>query len=168
MIFVTVGTAINGVEFDRLVMEVDRIAPAINDKIILQKGSSGYVPRNVEWLAYLSFGEALEYFRSADVVVGHCGTGTAINALSAGTPLIVVPRRAHLAENDDDHQVEIAAFLERNGLARVVYDIGGLEQAIRAALSGSARGKKEVASPQRRNLIEGIRNYIGAVGERKG
>lgn len=53
----------------------------------------------------------------ADVVIAHAGMGTALDALDAGRLPIVVPRQAHLGEQIDDHQVDLASVLDARGLA---------------------------------------------------
>jgi len=56
-------------------------------------------------------------FERADVVIAHAGVGLSLLALAAGRSPVLVPRRAARGEHVDDHQVEIAATLERRGLA---------------------------------------------------
>jgi UDP-N-acetylglucosamine:LPS N-acetylglucosamine transferase len=53
----------------------------------------------------------------ADVVVGHCGVGTALAAMSAGRFPVLVPRDATHGENVDDHQHVLARDLGPAGLA---------------------------------------------------
>ena len=54
---------------------------------------------------------------AADLVVAHAGVGSALMALDAGRTPVLVPRRHAYDEHTDDHQVLIAAELERRGLA---------------------------------------------------
>lgn len=53
----------------------------------------------------------------ADVVIAHAGTGSALSVLLAGKIPILVPRRLNHGEQIDDHQVELARWLESLGLA---------------------------------------------------
>jgi len=163
MIYVTVGTAIGGGEFDRLVKKIDDIAPNIGEDIIVQVGASKYIPKNVRWFNYVSYDESLEYFKKARLVIGHCGSGTMINALSFGVPLIVIPRRFKFAEHSDDHQVEIAKFLEQNRLATVVYDIEDLEIVIRKMLNESSKLGCAKYLYNNQHLINGIRNFLNSL-----
>jgi len=163
MIYVTVGTAIGGGEFDRLVKKIDDIAPNIGEDIIVQVGASKYIPKNVRWFNYVSYDESLEYFKKARLVIGHCGSGTMINALSFGVPLIVIPRRFKFAEHSDDHQVEIAKFLEQNRLAAVVYDIEDLEIVIRKMLNESSKLEYAKYLYNKQHLINGIRNFLNSL-----
>jgi UDP-N-acetylglucosamine transferase subunit ALG13 len=43
--------------------------------------------------------------KSAELIVGHAGTGTIISALHAGKPVVVLARRESLQETRNDHQV---------------------------------------------------------------
>jgi UDP-N-acetylglucosamine--N-acetylmuramyl-(pentapeptide) pyrophosphoryl-undecaprenol N-acetylglucosamine transferase len=53
----------------------------------------------------------------ADVVVGHAGGGSALQVMEAGKCPVIVPREAAHNEHVDDHQLQIAEFLPRLGLA---------------------------------------------------
>jgi len=163
MIFVTVGTAIGGGEFDRLIKKMDEISLHLDEEILMQIGASKYIPENTKWVDYVSYEESLEYFKRARLVVGHCGSGTMINALIFGTPLIVMPRRFQFAEHSDDHQLEIAKFLEQSGLAKVVYDVNDLEDAIKEILIDSSRVRRSHPSPHREHLIIGIGEFLNSL-----
>ncbi|HUL21091.1 MAG TPA: glycosyltransferase [Thermodesulfobacteriota bacterium] len=160
MIYVTVGSSIGGAEFDRLVKKVDDIAPSFEEEFVVQLGASKYIPRNVEWFDYVSYEESLEYFRKARLVIGHCGSGTIINALSFGKPLIVMPRLVKFNENTNDHQLEMAKLLENIHLARVVYDVEGLEIVIRNTLEELRDSERGFPTLHRRNLINGMRDFL--------
>lgn len=103
MIFVTVGGQI---PFDRLVRAVDSWAEKNNrSDVFAQIGSSSFEPRVVRWTRFLSPAEFRRTVEQAQVVVSHAGMGTILTALDCGTPVIVLPRRAHLGETRNDHQV---------------------------------------------------------------
>ena len=53
----------------------------------------------------------------ADVVIGHAGCGAALAALNAGKYPLLVPREPQYGELVDSHQVELAHWLEQQGLA---------------------------------------------------
>ena len=53
----------------------------------------------------------------ADLVVSHAGVGSALTALAAGHRPVLADRSAALGEFRDDHQRQIAAELQRRGLA---------------------------------------------------
>jgi UDP-N-acetylglucosamine transferase subunit ALG13 len=160
MIYVTVGAGIGGQEFDRLIKKVDDIAPHFKEEFIVQLGASKYIPQNMKWFDYAPYEESLEYFRKAQLVIGHCGAGTIINALSFGKPLIVIPRIVKFNEHSDDHQLEMAALLEQSQMARVVYDVEDLELVLRNTLEQFHDSGKDFSSIHRKNLISELREFL--------
>jgi len=54
--------------------------------------------------------------READVVISHAGVGSALAAMRAGRRAVYVPRRRAHGEHVDDHQVALAAGLDRRNL----------------------------------------------------
>jgi len=110
MIFVTVGTTY----FDELVAEVDRLKRAgiIRDSVIAQIGAGKYIPTECEWLRYT--GDIDAYFRDADLIIGHGGTGTVFDLLETGKPFIAVANRAL----KDDHQTEFLKAVSTLGWCR--------------------------------------------------
>jgi UDP-N-acetylglucosamine transferase subunit ALG13 len=122
VIFLTVGTQL---PFDRLVAAVDAwVAGRAGGQAevfgqISDPGSAGYRPRHFEWVADLDPAEFEARFRAATHVVAHAGMGTIIGALGQGKPLLVMPRRAHLGEQRNDHQFATVQRLgTRPGIAR--------------------------------------------------
>jgi UDP-N-acetylglucosamine transferase subunit ALG13 len=160
MIYVTVGAGIGGQEFDRLIKKVDDIATKFEEEFVIQLGASKYVPRNMKWFDYVPYEESLEYFRKAKLVIGHCGAGTIINALSFGKPLIVIPRLLEFNEHADDHQLDLAALLEQSRIAQVVYDVEDLESVIRSTLEEVHDSEKDFFSINRRNLINAMKQFL--------
>jgi UDP-N-acetylglucosamine transferase subunit ALG13 len=160
MIYVTVGAGIGGQEFDRLIKKVDDIATKFEEEFVIQLGASKYVPRNMKWFDYVPYEESLEYFRKAKLVIGHCGAGTIINALSFGKPLIVIPRLLKFNEHADDHQLDLAALLEQSRIAQVVYDVEDLESVIRSTLEEVHDSEKDFFSINRRNLINAMKQFL--------
>ena len=135
MIFVTVG-GMRG--FPRLVVEMDRIAGQIDEQVVMQIGSTSYMPRNCDHFRYMSRDELRKVYARARLVVSHAGTGSILAALEQGRPLVLVPRLKEYREVFDDHQLEVARELETQGVA-VVHDIAGLESAIQNVGTGPAR-----------------------------
>jgi UDP-N-acetylglucosamine transferase subunit ALG13 len=66
----------------------------------------------------------------ARVVVTHGGAGSVLGALAAGHRPLVVPRRAAGDEAVDDHQVDFARRLERDGLITFVDDPAELRRVV--------------------------------------
>ena len=160
MIFVTLGSAVKGIEFTRLINKMDEIAGKIDEEVIMQIGTVPYEPKNAKYFRYASYQENLSYFQKASLVVGHGGTGTILNALRFQIPIVVVPRRHHFGEHVDDHQVELAQRLVGNELIKVVYDIEDLESAVREMLDRGKKVGKGMISPEKVTLIKTIKDFV--------
>lgn len=105
MIFVTYGTQL---PFPRLVEMVREATEGMEEQIVVQPESE------------MCQQDYADMFSKARVVVAHAGVGTLIDALHYQKPLIVVPRRGHLGEQRDDHQMDSAEFMQQRHLAQVV------------------------------------------------
>jgi UDP-N-acetylglucosamine--N-acetylmuramyl-(pentapeptide) pyrophosphoryl-undecaprenol N-acetylglucosamine transferase len=58
--------------------------------------------------------------RAADIVITHAGVASIVDAVRTGHRPIVVPRRQHLGEHVDDHQLQIVNVLEEIGIVTQV------------------------------------------------
>jgi UDP-N-acetylglucosamine transferase subunit ALG13 len=118
MIVVTVGT--HEQPFDRLV----RAAAALggDEPVVVQYGTSRERHGKGEWFDYLSFDELAAYAKEARVFVCHAGVGSIVLARRFGHRPIVVPRRHHLGEHVDDHQLSLATRLDQAGVVTVLED----------------------------------------------
>ncbi|KAL4427919.1 hypothetical protein ABPG75_002008 [Micractinium tetrahymenae] len=126
-VFVTVGTT----KFDALIRAVDRqafadtLVAAGYTRLVMQIGSAEYIPRRLlppnSRSTRLHNGLAVEYFdfapsladhlRAAALVISHAGSGSIFETLRLRCPLVVVPNPLLM----DNHQVELADKLERDG-----------------------------------------------------
>lgn len=159
MIFVTIGSSEKGLDFTRLVEAMDRIAGRLGVDCLIQRGPVDYEPKHARHVRFVRFDEALRLFRDADLVVGHCGAGTVLNALLFRKPIILVPRRRDVGELDtDDHQMQLARELAETQGVRVVWDIERLEEAVREALA--SREVRPQPSAHRAQFIEAIRKFL--------
>ena len=160
MIFVTIGSAVEGIEFTRLIKKMDEIAERIDEEVIMQIGTASYEPKNAKYFRYTSYQENLSYFQKASLVIGHSGTGTILNARKFITPIIVVPRRHQYGEHVDDHQVELAHKMQRIPGIYVVYEVENLESVIKKFM-GEAKMKHHLGSLQKKKkLIRTIRDFV--------
>lgn len=120
MIFVTVGTQL---AFDRLIHGVDDWAadrPGL--EVFAQAGPTSLEPRHIDWKQFVSPDECRARMRGARAIVAHAGMGTILSALELGKPLLVMPRRAALGEQRNDHQLATARrFAQHPGVA-VAFD----------------------------------------------
>jgi UDP-N-acetylglucosamine transferase subunit ALG13 len=126
MIFVTVG--MNNLGFDRLIREMDRIAPIINEEIIMQIGNASYLPKNTEYFIYKTKKEMDSFYEKASIVISHGGAGSIINILKQNKRAIIVPRQQKYGEIFDDQQMELAQELSKENRVITVCDVRDLQQ----------------------------------------
>lgn len=119
MIVVTVGTQL---PFDRLVMAMDAIAPAIKEPIFAQIGLGAYIPTNFEYCRLAPPAELNERFEQASSIVSHAGTGSLLAARRFGKPIILFPRRATQGEHRNEHQLATCKQVEGTPGVLVAYD----------------------------------------------
>jgi UDP-N-acetylglucosamine transferase subunit ALG13 len=130
MIFVTVGTDL---PFDRLVRVVDEWAGASGrTDVFAQIGASRLVPTHLPYSTFLPPDQFARRFAEARVIVAHAGMGTILSALRWQKPILVMPRRASLGEQRNDHQLATARRLSQIGKVDVAVDEGELRQRLEA------------------------------------
>ena len=160
MIFATVGHK----EFERLTKALDGIAKNSDEEFILQLGyRAKYLPQNASYCDCVGRLEIEDYFTRASLLISHCTVSSILYAEMYGKPLISVPRLSRFGEAIDDHQVDFAREIRKDGIVEglfIVQDISELEQTIR-----QARDTKVTYEPSggRRALIEGIRQFINGI-----
>jgi UDP-N-acetylglucosamine transferase subunit ALG13 len=122
MIFVTVGTTYS---FEALAEEVDKMAPGLNEKVIVQNGRNKYLPKNC---IYFDFKDSLkEFISAADLVIAHGGAGTCFEALSMQKKMIAVAN----PDVHDNHQEDLLRKLSQEGYLVWCKDISELPVLIR-------------------------------------
>ncbi|MBI4344794.1 MAG: beta-1,4-galactosyltransferase [Euryarchaeota archaeon] len=126
-----VGTHVQ--PFERLVRAMDQLAPRLGEEVVIQRGNTGYLPRNARSFAFAQREEMERLNREARIVVTHGGAGSIVYALQSGKPVVAAPRLARYGEHINDHQVELVRALEKGGRVIGVYEIGDLEGAIEKA-----------------------------------
>lgn len=114
-VLVTLGTH-SRYRFDRLVAQVARIVKD-TDEVLWQLGGTAPPSEDAQVVEGLSPERFGRLVAQSDVVIGHAGTGTALQALQKGKYPILVPRRKEHGEHVDDHQLRLARRLEQLGLA---------------------------------------------------
>ena len=129
MIFVTVGTHYLG--FTRLIKKIDELACLIDEEIIAQIGNTNYKPKNIKYFTFIEDEKKImELYEKARVIVTHGGAGTILTLSNFNKKIIVVPRLKKFNEHVDDHQLELAEFLEKEKKVTVVYDIEDLHKSL--------------------------------------
>lgn len=107
-VFLTVGTQL---PFDRLTRAVDEWCEETAFEDVQVFGQIGpmvpttYQPRNFPWVEFLPPEEFSKRFSGATHIIAHAGMGTIISTLVAGKSLTILPRRAALGEQRNDHQL---------------------------------------------------------------
>jgi beta-1,4-N-acetylglucosaminyltransferase len=146
MIFVTVGTS----DFDRLVEKIDRLAPNLNDQVVVQIGHGRYIPQNCQ---YFRFAPSLaSYYTAADVVVAQGGLGTTLEVLHRGRKLISVENTTCI----DSHQTDILEALAAEGYLIWCRDLDELGSLLESAPTMSL--KPYVPPPCQ--IAEVIKDYL--------
>jgi len=139
--------------FERLIRKMDEVATTINEEIIMQIGHTKYTPRNAQYFQFTTAEELKALCQEARVVVTH-GAMTILDALEQGTPVVVVPRLKRYKEVIDDHQLDFARELEKEGKVIAVYDMEELEK----ALKKPDLKPRELAKDRR--LVNALKAYI--------
>lgn len=120
MIFVTVGTQL---QFDRLVRTVDEWAGKHGrTDVFAQIGPSNYHYEHIGTERFIDPTEFRKRVESASLVIAHAGMGSIITALELGKRIIVMPRRAALGEQRNDHQLATARKFSEQGRIEVAFD----------------------------------------------
>ena len=118
MILVTVGT--EQYPFNALMSWVDLlIRDGLidgNEEVIVQYGSSSKLPDKVKIFKRLPESEFKDLLEQARLVISHCGEGSVMLLESLGKPYVLVPRTQRFGEHVDNHQLEMADALEKQGI----------------------------------------------------
>ena len=166
MIFVTVGTQL---PFDRMMRACDAwyASSGQGTQVFGQTGRlsvDNFAPRfpHTEELSPQEFDQRLA---EARLIVSHAGMGTIISALTLGKPIVVVPRRAHLGEQRNDHQVAtVKKFADRPGVfvSMTERELPGILD--RVCQQDLAFGCAEQTTAAQKSLISAVRNEIFKAG----
>ena len=161
MIFLTVGTQLG---FDRLVKAVDAWAERRGGGAIFgqiaEPGETGYRPRHFEWVPHLDPPEFQARFDAAEGVVGHAGMGTIISALSQAKPLLIMPRRAELKEQRNDHQLATAEQFGVKAGITVAHTDAEVAAGLDALAAGQGAGANPIGPFADASLIDAVRAAI--------
>ncbi|MDP3673065.1 MAG: glycosyltransferase [Telluria sp.] len=136
--FVAVGNATQ--PFHRLIDAIDEIAGQLPQPVFVQFGAAS-PSRRTGWSGtdFLNMAEFERRAGEAQLLILHAGAGSVIHAIRAGKVPVVVPRRAHLGEHVDDHQMEFAMELEKTGKVLVAHDARAIAAAAPLAMHRQSR-----------------------------
>lgn len=158
MIFVTVGTQL---PFDRLVGAVSHWAaqnPA--HEVIAQTGAGRADFPHLTCHGTLDQAMFQRHMEAAEVVVAHAGMGSILMAAEAGKPIVILPRRADLAEHRNDHQLDTAAEMAALSNVHVVNDAAGLGQTLTHLLTNAPAVAGMASATAQPQLLATLREFI--------
>lgn len=163
MIFVTVGSLD---PFDRLIKAVDQwiAETSSKEKVFAQIGTGSYAPANCEAVRFLTPGRYREIFQESRLIVSHAGMGTIITALELLKPIIIMPKRADLGEQRNDHQLATVRHFRRSQQIIVAETDEDLPKVLNQALSSTFADKHNPLNTTRYqpdpSLIQFIREFV--------
>ena len=121
MIFVTVGSW----GFNSLVKAADDLGDAITSELIIQIANGSYKPVNCE---YFKTASSLDpYYDNATLVIAHGGTGTTLEVLAKGVPLVSISNPSV----KDNHQHEFLLALHKVDALNYCEDLSELEEIVK-------------------------------------
>ncbi|WP_439532567.1 glycosyltransferase [Polymorphobacter sp.] len=160
--FVSVGNATQ--PFPRLIAAVMKHAVLLPLPLVVQHGSTpgsllGPLPGGVPFLSMAAFEAEVARAR---LLILHAGAGSVIHAVRAGKRPVVMPRRQHLGEHVDDHQLEFARALSASGHVILAETEGDLPDAIAAALAAPAgASQNDSQSPMLQMVTATLARHMG-------
>ena len=125
MIFVILGT--QDKTFDRMLKEIDSLIKdgIIEEKVIVQAGSTVYQSDTMEILDYIPMKEFTKYIKESDFVIAHGGVGSILDALKYDKKVIAIPRLEKYHEHENNHQIQIVEKFDELGY---IIDCGNLKR----------------------------------------
>ena len=130
--FVSVG---NGTQpFHRLLDAVSSIASQLPQPVLVQHGNSPFAADTCRSVRFLGMEDFAECMKNALVVILHAGAGSLIHAITMGKVPVVMPRTPRWGEIVDDHQIEFARALAREGKIILVDEPTCLLKAVHQAI----------------------------------
>ena len=158
MIFITIGT---DQPFDRMVKVVDAwAAERGRTDIFAQIGEGGWEPKAFPFVHFLNPVEYKERFAAARVIIGHAGMGTILSALHHGKPILVMPKKASLGEQRNEHQLATARRMMKMGNVAVAFDEAELREKLDHL--DELMPKERIAPVASGPLVAEIRRFVFA------
>jgi beta-1,4-N-acetylglucosaminyltransferase len=142
-IFVTVGHT----HYNALFKAVDSQLSSDKYQIINQIFDGTYQPKNHKYYKFTA--DIASEIAKADLVITHAGAGTVFRLLELGKPIVVVPN----FERIDEHQKDLADYVENNNFACVCRNLDMLEECIKQAYKGGY-------STYEKNLFDGYTRIL--------
>jgi UDP-N-acetylglucosamine transferase subunit ALG13 len=144
LLLVTIGTDPH--RFDRLIAWVDGWLADHEEVPAMVQHSTSPPPSHGKAIDYLPYDALQELIGQASAVVCHCGTIIS-ECLRLGVTPVVVPRRQHLLEAVDDHQVVFARRLARAGTVVCCESEADLHRELSSRLGDDAQPLRATPRP---------------------
>ena len=154
MILVTVG--LHHQPFDRLIRGADDLACQIDEKVIIQRGSSNIIPHFADHFRWTSSNQMEILTQQARIVITQASAGAILLSLKFNKPVIAIPRLRRFKENFDDHQLELAFALYNQGKVIVVDDPTGTS--LKSAITQAEELNIRTVGPDK--LVHAIRQKL--------
>jgi hypothetical protein len=119
------------------------------------------LPSSFEWVPTLDPAAYRKRCEDAAIIVSHAGMGSIITAMSLAKPIVVMPRRAHLGETRNDHQVATAEKFGARPGVQVASDADEVVQLLDGVLAGAGIGTGAPIPPfADERLVATIHDFI--------
>lgn len=147
--------------FDRMVRVVDTWAREYRrSDVFAQIGRTSWRPSHIAYSEFLDPKEFTQRFSESSIIIAHAGMGTILSALRYEKPILVMPRKAHLGEQRNDHQLATAQRLLDLGKVNVAFDELDLRARLERLDEVKVRGKTGTFATS--GIIEAINSFIHA------
>lgn len=124
-IFVTVGHT----HYNLLFKAVNEQLSPEKHHVVNQISDGDYLPDKHKYFKFTQ--DITAQIAQADLVITHAGAGSVFHLLEIGKPIVVVPN----FERVDEHQKDLANFIEKNNYASVCNDLAQLAHCVLEATS---------------------------------
>lgn len=145
-ILVTVGTT----RFDSLITAVETSQFLQSHEVTVQC-ANGQKSKNFDCTEFIEDIDAA--YQQADLIITHAGAGSVFRLLEAGQRILVVPN----LEREDDHQKELAQFVDDSQYGLVCYDLARLDETLHRAATFSAEPYKKTEFHAAQEIVEWIK-----------
>ena len=110
--------------FNSLIEAIDQLLSPDEFDITIQLAGGSYLPMNHKYFRLTDNISA--FFAEADVIIAHAGAGTVFQLLEEHRKVVVVPNHERL----DDHQLDLAQYVDDNQYACVCYEFNELKERV--------------------------------------
>jgi len=156
------GTGMNGPGFDGPGLDGTGTpaegTPVEGTGMFFQTGATKLDLAGFEHMPVLSADEIRRKFDQASLVVAHAGTGTIIECMLRGKPVIVMPRSAKLHETRNDHQFATARRFQQRAGVFVAWDETELPTLLDRA--STLKGGATINRHADQRLLDALRAFV--------